>query len=216
MAQVVIVDYGLGNIKSVQRGLEHANSQSVLSADPDAIVSADRLVLPGVGAFKNGMDGLKQAGVIDAIVAFVNSGKPLLGICLGMQMLLDSSEEHGNHQGLGLIPGSVVPIPKAIDCEGGMRERKIPHIGWSALRHTTENNDWNNSILENQKEGEFFYFVHSYMAVPNSLNHLLAECDYEGLRIAAAIQKDNVTGLQFHPEKSGELGLKILELFVQL
>jgi glutamine amidotransferase len=210
MVDVVIVDYGMGNIKSVQRGLEKVGASAVLSADAETIVNANRLLLPGVGAFEDGMKGLGDAGVIPAIEEFVQKGGPLLGICLGMQMLLDKSEEHGLHQGLGFIPGEVVEIPR----NGSNGTRKIPHIGWSALRRPELRGNWNTTILQDTDEGGYFYFVHSYMAIPARNTDLLAHCEYEGVKITAAVQHENITGLQFHPEKSGESGLKILRQFV--
>ena len=191
--------------------MEQAGADVVISPDPDLIVSTDYLVLPGVGAFEAGMNGLRKAGVIEALREFVYRGKPLLGICIGMQMLLDRSEEDGNHQGLGIIPGSVEKIPQM---EEGRLVRKIPHIGWGALRDSSLQRDWKASLLSNIHEGEFFYFVHSFMAVPENNMYLLATVEYEGVHITAAIQKENVTGLQFHPEKSGELGLRILRNFL--
>jgi imidazole glycerol-phosphate synthase subunit HisH len=210
MSDVVIIDYGMGNLKSIQRGLEKVDANVTLSTDSEVIATADRLVLPGVGAFESGMLGLKDREITDAIYAFVKTGNPLLGICLGMQMFLDKSEEHGNHQGLGLIPGIVKKIPES---DQGKFQRKVPHIGWTNL-HAPVNGKWKNSCLEEIEQGEYFYFVHSYMAVPEKKEHTLAECKDEGLTLTAAVKKDNIIGLQFHPEKSGEVGLKILKTFV--
>lgn len=211
MKGVVIIDYGMGNIKSVQRGLEYVGANVILSSDPNIISSADRLVLPGVGAFEEGMKGLEEAGLITAIYEFVKSGNPLLGICLGMQMLLEHSEEHGSHQGLGLIQGSVKAIPQY---ESDKFVRKTPHIGWSSLKLLTHEHDRNGTCLRNTSLDESFYFVHSFMAVPDNSKDLLAQCEYEDLLITAAVRSENLTGLQFHPEKSGESGLKILQSFV--
>jgi len=213
MSCVVVVDYGMGNLKSVQRGLEKVGANVVISSEPEKISTADRLLLPGVGGFKEGMAELARQGMTDAIHAFVKSGKPLLGICLGMQMLLDSSEEHGEYAGLGLIPGHVIAIPQF---EGGQVQRKIPHIGWSNLIKHEGHADWINTCLSQVLIDDYFYFVHSFMAKPLDNEHYLAVSNYEGLEITAAIHKDNVTGLQFHPEKSGEAGLKILKSFVEL
>ena len=211
MSIVVVVDYGMGNIKSVQRGLEQVGASVILSSNPDVIVQADRVVLPGVGAFEDGMKELVQGDLDQALKHFTEKGNPLMGICLGMQMLLTSSEEFGNHQGLGLIPGKVQAIPHN---ENGMLKRKIPHIGWSALKKSAGSDGWQNSCLQDIEDGEFFYFVHSFMAAPEQKAHQLAFCVDEGLEVTAAIKKDNVTGLQFHPEKSGLDGLKILNRFV--
>lgn len=212
MSDVVVIDFGMGNLKSVQRGLEKVGATVRLCADPEMIASADFVVLPGVGAFQEGMRGLAATGVIDAIYDFVQTGKPLLGICLGMQMLMETSHEFGIHEGLGLIPGTVEEIPKRIN---GVDVRKIPHIGWSAILQTCIADNWKHTVLANTPQGEFFYFVHSFMAVPVNGEEVLAYCEYDGLHVNAAIHKDNITGVQFHPEKSGEVGLRILETFLQ-
>jgi glutamine amidotransferase len=210
MKDIVIVDYGMGNIKSIQRGLEQVGASVILSSDPAIIATASRLVLPGVGAFDEGMKGLQNAGLVDAIHDFVKIGNPLLGICLGMQMLLNQSEEHGMHTGLGLIPGNVKIIPESYH---GEFSRKIPHIGWTQIQ-SPGFQDWKEGCLEDIKAGEYFYFVHSFMAVPEKKEHLLAQCEDEGLLVTAAIKRDNITGLQFHPEKSGVAGLNILYNFI--
>jgi len=211
MNEVVIVDYGMGNIKSVQRGLERVGSTAILSSNPEVIAKADRLVLPGVGAFADGMRGMEEAGLIDAVLRFARTGNPLLGICLGMQMLLEQSQEYGNHHGLGLIPGDVIEIPQK---DGDNFHRKTPHIGWNALQPATSGDGWQQTCLSGTTIDAFFYFVHSFMAHPKSDTDLLAQCDYNGFPVTAAVKKDNVTGLQFHPEKSGEAGLNILQQFV--
>lgn len=210
MSSIVIIDYGMGNTKSVQRGIEQVGATATLSADPDVISRAGHLILPGVGAFEDGMAGLKKYELVEPILRFVKSGKPLMGICLGMQMLLDKSEEHGEHQGLGLIPGVVEEIPR----ESNGVFRKIPHIGWNALKQVDGGCDWKDSYLSHTKISDFVYFVHSYMAVPTHKQHLLSQCEYEGLSINAAIKRDNITGFQFHPEKSGVIGLNILKEFI--
>jgi len=207
---IIVVDYGMGNIKSIQRGLEQVGAKAKLSSSPSEIATASHLILPGVGAFAAGMNGLRSVGLIDAINDFVKTGNPLLGICLGMQMLLDESKEHGVHKGLGLIAGSVKKIPEG---NGGGPSRKVPHIGWIDLKSPYDQS-WSGSCLEDTKVGEFFYFVHSYMVVPEKEEAILAQCEDDGLFITAAIKRDNITGLQFHPEKSGETGLKILKSFV--
>lgn len=212
MNNVVIVDYGMSNLRSVQRGFEKVGANVTLSSHYSDIAKADRLVLPGVGAFESGMNGLKNLNLVEAIQDFVKTGNFMLGICLGMQMLLDYSEENGMHQGLGLISGGVKKIPVGANKE---RIRKVPHIGWAALQNSQEIG-WNESCLEKTQTGDFFYFVHSYMAVPQNKEHLLAQCEDDGLLVAAAIKKDNVTGLQFHPEKSGEMGLMVLNKFMSL
>jgi glutamine amidotransferase len=209
--EVVVIDYGMGNIKSVLRGVEKVGGKAVLSGDPEKLRVARRLILPGVGAFADGMTELRRRNLDSAILDFVKTGQPMLGICLGMQLLFDGSDEYGDHEGLGLISGRVVHIPTNSK-EG--RERKIPHIGWCALKFSDQHRTWKNTILENINEGDFFYFVHSLMTVPKSGVELLAHCEYEKQRITAAVMKGNVVGTQFHPEKSGEIGLKILSQFV--
>lgn len=213
MANIVVIDYGHGNLKSIQRGFERVGSRVVLSSDPSIISNADRLVLPGVGAFGSGMRHLEKLGLTDALHDFVKKGNPLLGICLGMQMLFDSGNEHGMHKGLGLISGIVDKISEKTKSD---KNRKIPHIGWSALINTGCNSNWTDSCLTNLNQGDYVYFVHSYMAIIKGSEHLLSQCNDEGLLIPAAVKKGNITGLQFHPEKSGRIGLKILENFSNL
>ena len=207
----VVIDYGIVNLKNILRGFEYVGAPIESAIDPDQVLKADRIILPGVGAFASGMNELRTRGMDEAVKCIANAGRPVLGICLGMQMLLDSSIEYGQHQGLGLIPGSVVPIPTN---SVGMGRRKIPHIGWNALRYPSHASSWKNSCLNRAPEGSFFYFVHSFMVVPEKSSHILAQCIYEGLSVTAAIKKDNITGLQFHPERSGPIGLEILHEFM--
>jgi len=207
----VVIDYGIVNLKNILRSFEYIGVPIDSAVDPDQVLKADRIILPGVGAFASGMNELRTRGMDEAVKCIANAGRPVLGICLGMQMLLDSSIEYGQHQGLGLIPGSVVPIPTN---SVGMGRRKIPHIGWNALRYPSHASSWKNSCLNRAPEGSFFYFVHSFMVVPEKSSHILAQCIYEGLSVTAAIKKDNITGLQFHPERSGPIGLEILHEFM--
>ena len=213
MKSVVVVDYGMGNLKSVQRGLEKVGASVILTSDPTVIANAGRLILPGVGAFEDGMKGLENTGILGSINDFVRTGNPLLGICLGMQMLLDKSEEHGIHKGLGLISGNVKKIPEKN--YNGKFTIKIPHIGWTRMEESPYQ-EWKGSCLEDTKKGDYFYFVHSFMGVTENKENILAQCEDEGLVISAAIKRDNVTGVQFHPEKSGEAGLRILNKFINL
>lgn len=211
-SEVVVIDYGMGNLLSVRRGLEHCGATVTVTADPDIILSIPRVVLPGVGAFIDGMDGLRRKG-LDAVVREVAArGTPLLGICLGMQMLLDESEEFGSTTGLGLIPGQVIAVP-ATTTDG--RPQKIPHIGWNALTVPVGHKSWEHTLLQKIKPGDAAYFVHSFMANPSDQSHRIADCIYGGHSVAAAIQRDNVFGCQFHPEKSGEVGLTILRQFLE-
>jgi glutamine amidotransferase len=208
--KITVIDYGVGNLLSVQRGLEYCGAQVVLTSDPEAIVAASRVVLPGVGAFANAMQALHERKLVPAIKELAKRGTPLLGICLGMQLLLDESEEFGLTRGLGLIPGCVMPVPTRTT-DGEMQ--KIPHIGWTGLQYAEMSKDWQGTLLQDNTPGEAVYFVHSFMAVPADAADRVADCLYGGNRVAATIARDCIAGCQFHPEKSGEVGLKILRNF---
>jgi len=207
---ITIIDYGIGNLLNVVRAFEHIGAQVRVAETKKDIISAGKLVLPGVGAFANGMHELKVRDFIEPINAHARSGNPLLGICLGMQMLFDSSEEFGSSKGLRLIPGKVTRIPD-LGVDGTVH--KIPHIGWNELLEANSNS-WNNSIFHSVPKNSATYFVHSYMGVPDNDVNRLANCNYDGVKICAAVQKGNVSGCQFHPERSGEIGLNILRNFL--
>ena len=208
--KVVVVDYGMGNVLSVRRAFEHCGAAVVLTSDPDAIEKADRLVLPGVGAFGDCIAALESRGLDEPIKRFARSGRPFLGICVGMQILLDVGEEFGGFPGLGLIPGRVVQIDA-----GPLR--KIPHIGWTPITPppSANGNRWANSMFAETAPGTAFYFVHSFTARPENESDFLATADYAGASVTAAIGRDNIVGVQFHPEKSGPGGLAILTNFVK-
>ena len=208
---VAVIDYGIGNLLSVRRGLEKCGATVAVTASPDVILSAPRVVLPGVGAFADGMAGLRRVGLDRVVRDVAEKGTPLLGICLGMQMLLDQSEEFGITAGLGLIPGSVIPVP-SVTSDG--RPQKIPHIGWNAMVPGEGGAGWGGTLLEDVKPGEAVYFVHSFMASPVTAAHRIADCLYGGMRVSAVVGRGNVFGCQFHPEKSGIVGLKILKSFL--
>ena len=208
--EVTIIDYGVGNLLSVKRGFEHCGAKVVLTSDSNLILASQRLVLPGVGAFPNAMDALQKLNLVSVIKELAILGTPLLAICLGMQLLMDESEEFGLTPGLGLIPGRVVPVPD-MTVEGA--SQKIPHIGWSSLYDSSENGNWTRTLLQDNQLGDPVYFVHSYLAQPASPKNRVAHAMYGGHRISAVISKDRITGCQFHPEKSGEAGLKILRKF---
>lgn len=212
MSTVTIIDYGIGNLLSVARAFEHCGASVLMTNDPMKITNADYLVLPGVGAFADGMLGLTELGLVEPIKTFAARDRPFLGICLGMQLMLDESEEFGANEGLGLIPGKVVAIP-AVGSNGA--PHKIPHIGWNEIC-APAGISWEESILKNTPENSSFYFVHSFTAVPALPEHRLADCYYNGQVIAAAIRKDNLYGCQFHPEKSGEIGHTIINTFLKL
>jgi len=208
--QVTVVDYGIGNLHSVARALERCGAEVLLSTNPGQIEVAQSLVLPGVGAFQDGMSGLREQGLIEPIRRYAASNRPMLAICLGMQMLASVSEEFGIHEGLGLIPGRVVPVPK-LTTEGV--PQKIPHIGWSPI-FPAESVSWQGTPLANVAPGASVYLVHSFHVVPQHDANRLAICRYGGHEITAAIRSGRITGCQFHPEKSGEVGLAVLRTFL--
>lgn len=198
---IAIIDYGAGNLFSVQNALNFLGIENIITKDKADIEKADKLILPGVGAFPDAMRMLSDAGLIDVIKEQVKT-KPLMGICLGMQMLFEKSYEFGETEGLGLIPGTVELMKPENDL-------LIPHIGWNALEKNEEC-----QLLQNVEEGDYVYFVHSFAAVTDSKN-VAAYCDY-GMKVPGLVAKDNVYGCQFHPEKSGKTGLDILKNFAML
>lgn len=210
---MTVVDYGMGNLLSVMRAFEHCGAEVALADSPGEIERADRLVLPGVGAFADGMEGLGKRDLVEPVRAFAASGRPFLGICLGMQMMLEGSEEFGEHEGLGLIPGKVVAIPPT-GTDGS--PHKIPHIGWNGIYPPGAGGVWDGSVLEGLPHGAPMYFVHSFMAVPRDGTRRLADSKYGGITISAVIRSGSAYGCQFHPEKSGESGLKMIRKFIEL
>jgi glutamine amidotransferase len=208
---VAVIDYGVGNLLSVRRALEHCGASVTVTGDPGAILSAARVVLPGVGAFANGMAELRSRKLDTVAREVAARGTPLLGICLGMQMLLEQSEEFGSTTGLGLIPGRVIPISS--DSQGGP-ERKIPHIGWNTLMLAPRRRDWSGTALQRLRIDDAVYFLHSYTADPSDGADRVSDCLYGGLPVSAAIARGSVSGCQFHPEKSGEVGLNVLRAFL--
>lgn len=210
MSQVTIADFGSGNLLSVHRAFAHLGAEIVVATSPAEILAADRLVVPGVGAFADSMRGLAERGLVDPVRAFAASGKPLLGICVGMQVLFERSEEFGSHAGLGLIPGDVRRIP-ATGVDG--KPHKVPHVGWNRLRAKGE---WSGTLLDGVAADSFVYYVHSYTAHPAAAEDRLADSDYDGCPIAGVVRRGNLYGCQFHPEKSGAVGLAILGRFLVL
>ena len=208
---VTIIDYGVGNLLSVQRGFEHCGSRVVLTSDPEVILASQKIVLPGVGAFPNAMEALRKLDLVSVIQELAQLRKPLLAICLGMQLLMDQSEEFGSTVGLGLIPGRVVAIPNRTTAGDS---QKIPHIGWGSLQPSNLTDNWTATLLQDNSYGDAAYFVHSFMAQPSDERNQVADAIYGGHRISAVVSKDRITGCQFHPEKSGEVGLKILRRFI--
>jgi glutamine amidotransferase len=207
--RVTVVDYGIGNVYSVCNALSSIGAIPELSADPDKIVAAEKLILPGVGAFSKAMENLRQRGLTNAVSEFVATGRPLLGICIGMQVLMESSTEFGEHIGLNHIPGRVEKIPN-YNNDGD--KVKVPHIGWAEIKPTRGVSDGLLSGFK-YKSDSYFYFVHSFMCKPRNPDHLLATTTYRGLDITAAIGRNNIMGLQFHPERSGPAGLRLLSRF---
>ena len=200
---IAVVDYGVGNLFSLRSSLRFIGAESCVSADPAVLRAADKLILPGVGAFGDAAEKLRQSGLDRVVTAEAARGKPLLGICLGMQLLFEKSEEYGEHAGLGLLRGRVVGMEGRLPA--GL---KIPHIGWNALHITAPS-----PLLRYVREGECVYFVHSFYA-EDCAESLIATAEY-GLALTAAVQKENVMGCQFHPEKSGAVGLNILRAFCE-
>lgn len=212
--RVMVIDYGIGNLLNVVRALEHCGaSAQVIDRADKATELPDRLVLPGVGAFADGMKEVVGRGFDDLVRRHVQTGRPFLGICVGAQMLFDVGEEFGEHAGLGLIPGRVQPV-SAVDSAG--RPHRIPHIGWSALQRPPGRVSWEGGILARLEPGEPVYFVHSFAPVPQYEEHRLADTHYGGVRICAAVARDNIHGCQFHPERSAAHGLGILASFLEL
>ncbi|MBR6424462.1 MAG: imidazole glycerol phosphate synthase subunit HisH [Oscillospiraceae bacterium] len=201
---IVIVDYGVGNLFSLRSSFAAIGAEAVVSSDPEELKKADRIILPGVGAFGDAAEKLARSGLGQAVTEQARAGKPLLGICLGMQLLLEESLEYGIHKGLGLIPGQVRPISEVIPAD-----YKIPHIGWNALRFPAPS-----PLFRNISEGDYVYFVHSFHGTGCAQN-TIAVTEY-GASLTAAVQRDNVFGCQFHPEKSGNVGLAILRAFCDL
>jgi imidazole glycerol-phosphate synthase subunit HisH len=209
---VTVVDYGMGNLFSVCRAFELCGGEVVLASTPEEVLAAKRLVLPVVGAFANGMKELQDLQLITTIKQFASSKKPFLGICLGMQMLLSASEEFGECNGLGLLPGRVIPISPT---GNGGEPHKIPHIGWNELIRS-QGTEWQGTILDGLKENDTMYFVHSYTAIPDNPAHLLASCSYDVRILSAVIRAGSIYGCQFHPEKSGKAGLKMVRTFLHM
>ena len=202
---IAIIDYGVGNLFSLKSSLAMIGAQEIVTGDADVLRSADRLILPGVGAFGDARQKLAQTGLDAALCAEAARGKPVLGICLGMQMLFDRSLEYGEHKGLGLIPGEVVPMAGRLP-EG----LKIPHIGWNALAIRKPDHP----LMKYTESGDCVYFVHSFYAA-DCADSVIATAEY-GIDVTAAVAKGNVMGCQFHPEKSGTVGLGILKAFCEM
>jgi glutamine amidotransferase len=204
-SKVTIIDYGLGNLFSINNACESVGLDTIITADIDEISKSDALILPGVGAFGDAMQTLKEKKLDVAIHDFINTGKPFMGICLGMQLMFSESEEFGKHEGLNLIPGKIVKFPKKNKQNENIR---VPQIQWNQIFRNKDEN-WNDSPMKSLEEGEYMHFVHSYYAIPNDIDSILTYSEYEGVRYASSVIKDNLLGIQFHPEKSTKQGIKI-------
>ena len=200
---IAIIDYGMGNLRSVQKAIEAVGQQAVVTCDPDRVRAASRVILPGVGAFADAASELRRTGLGEAFIDAVAAGKPCLGVCLGLQLLFDWSDEDGRHEGLGLLPGGVVRFASA----PGL---KVPHMGWNRLRVVRPS-----PILTGLDADPSVYFVHSYHAAPSDPNDLIAESDHGG-PFAAMVGRDNLIGCQFHPEKSQRVGLAMYANFAAI
>ena len=218
---ICIVDYGMGNLRSVQRAFERVEAEVIVSSKPMTIEDAEALVLPGVGAFGDAMRNLRVSGLVEPLLSSIERGKPTLGICLGMQLLFEESEELGIHEGLGVLPGRVrlfpfansTASPSSSRCEalsGRKSAFKVPHVGWNQI-HIRQFSP----LLEGVADASFAYFVHSYYVEPADPSLIVAETDY-GVDFASIVGRDNVWGIQFHPEKSQRVGLQILANFAHL
>ena len=202
ISETIIIDYGMGNLRSVEKALESVGGRSRISADPNTVRKAERLILPGVGAFGDAMENLRRSGMDDAIREAANSGIPLLGLCLGLQLLFTHSEEFGSHQGLDLIPGNVRRF-SGVDL-------RVPHIGWNQVEDLQSN-----PLLANIADGSYFYFVHSLYVEPENSRDILSRTEY-GLRFCSIACRNKVWGAQFHPEKSQDNGKRLLKNFLTI
>jgi glutamine amidotransferase len=200
---IAIIDYGMGNLRSVQKALERVGHAATITSDPAALADADKVVLPGVGAFRDAIAALRERRLVEPIRAAIDAGKPFLGICLGLQLLFNASSEDGEYEGLNVVPGKVVrfTVPK---------EFKVPHMGWNqiALRHRAP-------IFAGIDDGAYFYFVHSYYVVPQDRSLIATETSYAA-PFCSGIWRDNLFAVQFHPEKSQDAGLRLLKNFAEL
>lgn len=198
---IAVINYGLGNLHSVQKAIVYTGGQAEITDDPESILQADKIVLPGVGAFADGIKGLVTRGLVSPLKKAIQAGKPLLGICLGMQLFFDESEENGRHQGLGFIEGNVVAFDEP--------SIKIPQIGWNQLNLQNDS-----PLMKGIQQGSYVYFNHGYYCIPEDQKDVITSTDY-GTRFASSIHRGNIFGVQFHPEKSQKVGLQIIRNFVE-
>jgi len=209
MKHVVIIDYGVGNLRSLVKVFGHFGVDVSVSEDPSEIAHADALVLPGVGSFKAGMRGLRLRGLLEAVVRADQEKKPILGICLGAQLLFDEGHEFGVHKGLGIIEGTVSCFPHL------SQEEKIPQVGWNSV-HKPEGVSWTGGVLDGLGSEPEFYFVHSYIMVPEKIEYVFGLTTYGGTEFCSVVKKGNTLGVQFHPEKSAKVGLALIKSYIDL
>ena len=209
--KITIIDYGCGNILNLIRALKFLGYDVETTNESKRIINSSHVILPGVGAFENAMKQLKKYDLQKSILEYAKSNRPLLGICLGMQILLTTGHEFGVHNGLGLIEGEVVKIPNEKN-----KEIKIPHVGWNDIFPNKDQKEWKNKILRNLLIGKSFYFVHSYICLTKKIESTIAVCNYSDISIPAVVANGNIFGCQFHPEKSADNGLAILKNFCEI
>ncbi len=213
---IAVIDYHMGNLRSVEKAFESIGVEATVTRDPGVIRDASHIVLPGVGAFKDCMDNLQEYGLVEPIIRSIDAGKPFLGICLGLQLLFDDSSEFGSHKGLGLIKGKVLRFPAHMHVESATEpaavkgELKVPHMGWNEIKRSKDS-----LLLKDIPDGAFFYFVHSYYAAPDSVDVTLTSTSY-GIDFTSSVESDNIMACQFHPEKSQRMGLKVLKNFSEI
>ena len=210
MIKIAVIDYGIGNTKSICSAIENCGAQASLTHSKDEIMLSDGVILPGVGAFAHGMEKLVTQRIDHLIKQFIDTGKPLLGICLGMQMLFEKSTEFGETAGLGVIPGEVLRL---VSCDA--MPEKLPHVSWNEIQ-TPDTSIWDRTILDGIESGEDMYFVHSYYAKPANEENILSVTEYSGVEFCSTVKYENVYGCQYHPEKSAYVGLKVIKNFIEI
>ena len=216
MSKVAVIDYGAGNVRSIEMAIMQCGGEAELVSDPDKIAACGKIILPGVGAFGGCVEALRAKNLDAAVRSFIDKGNPVLGICVGFQMLFEYSDEQADVMGLGLFDGNVKKLPASpkLETEDSAENLvvRLPHIGWTSIFSATQ--PWQNSILDGIAENSAFYFDHNYYVAPNDSSLTLANCEFYGHHVCVAIAKDNIYAVQFHPEKSAQSGLKLFSNFI--